>query len=44
MADKEVDCPECGHVNEYDPENDTLLCDECDSLIFINDEDEDDGQ
>lgn len=34
---KEVECPECGHVNEYDPENDTLLCDECDVLIFVED-------
>lgn len=32
---KEVDCPHCGHTNEYDPENDVVLCDECERLIFI---------
>ena len=35
---KEVRCPHCGHVNEYDPENDTILCDQCNNLIFIEDE------
>jgi hypothetical protein len=34
----EIRCPCCGHVNEYDTENDTLLCDVCDTLIFVDDE------
>lgn len=35
----EIDCPQCGHVNEYDAdESDTIMCDECDGLIFIEDE------
>lgn len=36
---KEVRCPHCGHINEYDPEqSDVILCDKCDNLIFIEDE------
>lgn len=32
-----VECPKCGHINEYDTDNDVVLCDECDELIFIED-------
>jgi len=31
----EIECPKCGHVQEYDDDNDTILCDKCDEMIFI---------
>lgn len=30
-----VECPKCGHENEYDPDNDVILCEECNEMIFI---------
>lgn len=36
----EVKCANCGHVNEYDCDNDTLLCEQCDELIFIEDDEQ----
>ena len=30
----EIECPKCGHVQEYDDDNDTILCDKCDKMIF----------
>lgn len=36
-----ISCPHCGHVNEYDPDNDVVLCEQCGELIFIEDEEAD---
>lgn len=33
-----VICPNCGHENEFDYDNDTILCEECDEMIFIKNE------
>ena len=30
-----IECPRCCHENEYDPDNDVILCEECDEMIFI---------
>ena len=39
--DPTVICPNCGHLNSYDPDNDVILCARCDEMIFIDtDEDE----
>jgi DNA-directed RNA polymerase subunit RPC12/RpoP len=32
-------CPNCGAENEYDPEEqDVIMCDDCDQLIFVPEE------
>jgi hypothetical protein len=28
-------CKNCGYEQEYDPDNDVLLCDKCEHLIFV---------
>lgn len=28
-------CENCGYEQEYDPDNDVLLCDKCENLIFV---------
>lgn len=28
-------CEYCGYEQQYDPDNDVLLCDKCDHLIFV---------
>jgi DNA-directed RNA polymerase subunit RPC12/RpoP len=38
-----VKCPKCGEENEFDIENDTIICDQCDSVLLISDCDNDDG-
>ena len=30
-----IECPRCCHEDEYDPDNDVILCEECDEMIFI---------
>lgn len=43
MATGTIECPRCSHENEYDTDNDTLLCEKCDELIFISEPEEVDG-
>lgn len=30
-----IECPRCGFENEYDDDDDTVLCEECQELIFV---------
>ena len=36
---KTIECPRCGHVEEYEDGTTVLLCDVCDEMIFVPDED-----
>ena len=38
-----IECPRCGYENEYDTDNDVILCEECDEMIFIPEEAQDDN-
>jgi len=35
-----IECPCCGHIDDYDDDNDILLCEECGELIFVPEEEE----
>lgn len=40
MTEKTVYCPQCDQENEYDDDNDVVLCWFCDAMIYIDEEDE----
>jgi len=31
-----VECPKCGAEVEFDTDNDTVVCDECDAMLLID--------
>ncbi len=33
-----VTCPVCGHEQEFDTDNDTVLCDECNTMLEVYEE------
>ena len=35
MARGAIECQRCGHENEYDTDDDTILCEECYEMLFI---------
>jgi DNA-directed RNA polymerase subunit RPC12/RpoP len=35
---REIRCSRCGRINEYDDDNDVVLCEECEDLIFVETE------
>lgn len=38
-----VKCPKCGAEVEFDIDNDTVVCDECDAMLLISDYDDEHG-
>jgi len=30
-----IECPRCCHENEYDGDNDIVVCEKCGELIFV---------
>lgn len=31
-----VECLKCGNIIVFDPDNDTIICDECDAILFVD--------
>lgn len=38
-----VKCPKCGEENEFDIDNDGIVCEECGAILMINEYSDEDG-
>jgi DNA-directed RNA polymerase subunit RPC12/RpoP len=38
-----VNCPKCGEEIEFDIDNDTIICPECEAMLLISDYDDEHG-
>jgi len=34
-----ITCPRCGRENEMEDDNDSLVCDRCDAILLVSDDD-----